>query len=53
MVPLKQQNPEAVVKEIRRQTRRWFLTEEKMRIVAHSQFPSVLSLAGHPIGRYH
>ena len=29
----KQQNPEAVVKEIRRQTRRKFSTEEKIRIV--------------------
>ena len=29
----KQQNPEAVVKEIRRQTRRKFSTEERIRIV--------------------
>jgi transposase len=33
MVSSKQQNPEAVVKEIRRQTRRKFSTEEKIRIV--------------------
>ena len=33
MVLSKQQNPEAVVKEIRRQTRRKFSTEEKIRIV--------------------
>jgi transposase len=33
MVSSKQQNPEAVVKEIRRQTRRKFSTEEKIGIV--------------------
>jgi transposase len=33
MILSKQQNPEAVVKEIRRQTRRKFSTEEKIRIV--------------------
>ena len=33
MVSPKQQNPEAVVKEIRRQTWRKFATEEKIRIV--------------------
>jgi transposase len=33
MVSSKPQNPEAVVKEIRRQTRRKFSTEEKIRIV--------------------
>jgi|GEM_PF-6694862 len=33
MVSLKQQNPEAVVKEIRRQTRRKSSTEENIRIV--------------------
>ncbi len=33
MVSSKQPNPEAVVKEIRRQTRRKFSTEEKIRIV--------------------
>ena len=33
MVSSKQQHPEAVVKEIRRQTRRKFSTEEKIRIV--------------------
>lgn len=33
MVSSKQQNPEAVVKEIRRQTRRKFSTEEKIKIV--------------------